>query len=166
MTAYGNRILDEASLPITRPRQSPPRVVSGTDEYVAAVQQISHERLADLAAQVQTARQRETILWWLFVLAFTLTLAAGGAGVALILLGSLKVAIASGAAGLLPGCSSAWLRRECTVRSKDRQAIEEKMEGEFRLQQAAAVITELPQGTQKEKFQVDYARKILSRIPK
>jgi hypothetical protein len=147
-----------------RPLQSSPP--AGTDDYVATARQISDAKLADLNAQVRTAQRREAILWVLFVLAFTLTLAAGSVGVALIFLATLKVGIASGAAGLLPGCTSAWLKRECATRSKNRQTIEAKRDEEIRLRQAAAAIAELPSGPEKEKLQRDYARKMLSRIPK
>lgn len=173
MIADGNRSLHEASLPAVRRRQTPvrrrqtpPPVVHGTDEYVAAVWQTSGNHLADLNAQARTARNRETVLWSLFVLIFILTLAAGGAGVVLIFLASLKVAIASGAAGVIPGCTSALLKRECTTQSKNRQAIEAKRDEHLRLYQGAAAIAELPPGPQKEKLQVDYARKMLSRVPK
>jgi len=128
--------------------------------------QVSCERLADLDAQARTARGRETLLWVLFVLVFLLTLAAGGTGVALIFLASLKVGIASGAAAVLPGCTSALLKRECTIRSKICQDIEEKRDGEFRLRQAASAIADLPDGPHKERLRIDYARTMLSRVPK
>lgn len=153
---------------IRRPLVIQVTVLPGADLAAANLpeaRRISNERLADLAARGQTARQRETVLWWLFILAFTLTLAVGGASVVLILLGSLKVAMASGAAGLLPGCSSAWLRREGTARGRDRQDIDKERDGELRIQQAVAVVFEFPPGTQKDKIQEDYAKKMLSRIP-
>lgn len=166
MTVGGDGTLQKASSPVDRPRQSPPEVVSRTDEYITAVQRASDAKFANLGVQIRAARRREAILWWFFVLAFTLTLAAGSVGVALIFLGSLKVAIASGAAGLIPGCTSAWLKREGTTQSKNRQAIEEKWDEELRLRQAAVAIADLPSSSEKKKLQIDYARKMLSRIPK
>jgi len=166
MTSDRGRTLQQAPWPAAPPLQSPPQEVSGADEYFATARQISYTRVADLDAQLQTARGRETFLWVLFVLVFMLTLAAGSTGVVLVFLASLKVGIASGAAAVLPGCTSALLKRECTTRSKIRQDIEEKRDEEFRLRQAAAAIAELPAGPRKEKLQVDYARKMLSRVPK
>jgi hypothetical protein len=75
-----------------------------------------------------------------FVLVFLLTLAAGRTGVV--------------------------LKRECTIRSKIRQDIEEKRDGEFRLRHAAAAIADLPDGAQKDKLRVNYARTMLSRVPR
>lgn len=166
MTADGDRILQEASSSVERLGQSPPKVVSRTDEYITAVQRISDAKLADLDEQIKAARRREAVLWCFFALAFVLTLAAGGVGVALILLGSLKVAIASGAAGLIPGCTSAWLKREGTTLSKNRQGIEAKLDEELRLHRAASAIADLPSSSEKKRLQIDYARKMLSRIPK
>jgi hypothetical protein len=166
MTPDGDEILQEVSLPVALTRQALPAVASGSDEYITAVRQKSYAKLTNLNAQVRVAQRRETILWWFFVLAFILTLVAGGAGVALILLGSLKVAIASGAAGVIPGCTSAWLKREGTTLSRNRQAIEAKRDEELRLRQAVAAIADLPSSPEKDKLQVDYARKLLSRIPK
>jgi hypothetical protein len=166
MTAEGDRTLRDVSLPAERSLQSPPAIVSRTDEYVETVRHLSDANLAYLDAQVRTAQTRETILWALFIVVFALTVAAGSAGIALIFLASLKVGIASGAAGLLPGCTGAWLRRECTIRSKNRQAIETRRDEELRLRQAVAAIAELPNGAEKKRIQMDYARKMLSRIPK
>jgi hypothetical protein len=147
-------------------RHSRSHVISGADEDFATARQISRGKLSDLDAQIRTARGRETLLWVLFVLVFILTLAAGSTGVVLIFLTSLKIGIASGAAAVLPGCTSALLKRECSARRKIRQDIEVKRDEEFRLRQAAAAIAELPAGPQKEKLQMDYVRKMISRIPK
>jgi hypothetical protein len=140
--------------------------VSAVSESFATTWQVSCAKLADLDAQARTARGRETLLWALFVLVFMLTLAVGGTGVVLIFLASLKVGIASGAGAVLPGCTSALLKRECTTRAKIRQDIEAKRDEEFRLRQAKAAIAELPAGPRRERLQADYARKMLSRIPK
>jgi flagellar basal body-associated protein FliL len=148
------------------PQSSSPRPVSGADTGLATGPEISRRKLADLDAQLRTARGREALLWVLFVVVFVLTLAAASAGVALVFVASLKVGIASGAAAVLPGCTSAMLKRECSARSKIRQDIEAKRDEEFRLRQAAAAIAELPEGPQKKNLQTDYARKMLSRIPK
>ncbi len=102
----------------------------------------------------------------MFVLVFLLTLAAGGTGVVLVFLVGLKVGVASGAAAVLPGCTSALLKRECTTRGKILKEIEAKRDEEFRLRQAAVAIAGLPAGPRKENLQVDYARKVLSRVPK
>ena len=165
MTPGEVRPLQQASWPATSP-QPLNQDASGAGEYFATAWQVSCAKLADLDTQARTARGRETLLWVLFVLVFLLTLAAGSTGVVLIFLASLKVGIASGAAAVLPGCTSALLRRECTTRSKIRQDIEAKRDEEFRLRQAAAAIAELPAGPQKERLQADYARKMLSRVPR
>jgi hypothetical protein len=146
-------------------RRAAAPVVHGTGAYVIAAEQASDGYLDELVAQVGTVRRRERILWQLFVLAFILTLAAGSAGVVLIFLAGLKVAIASGAAGVIPGCASPLLKRECTSQAKSRQAIEAKGEEQIRLRQSAAAIFALPAGPDKDKLQVDYARKLLTRIP-
>jgi hypothetical protein len=146
----------------TPPEQGPYKA----GEHFVTAWQVSIAKLADLDTQAQTARGRETFLWMLFITVFLLTLAAGTAGVALVFLASLKVGIASGAAAVLPGCTSALLRQECSTRTKIRQEIEARRDEEFRLRQAAAAIAALPAGPQKERLQADYARKMLSRIPK
>jgi hypothetical protein len=166
MSPGKERALQQASWSAPAPRPSPDQDGCGVGEYFVSAWQVSCARLADLDAQARTAGGREALLWVLFVLVFMLTLAAGSTGVVLIFLASLKVGIASGAAALLPGCTSALLKRECTTRSKIRQDIEAKRDEEFRLRQAAATIAELSAGPKKEKLQLDYAWKILSRVPK
>jgi hypothetical protein len=166
MTSGRERGPQQPSWPAASPCQSPDQGVSTVGAYFATAWQVSCAKLADLDAQARTARGRETLLWVLFVLVFMLTVAAGTTGVVLIFLASLKVGVASGAAAVLPGCTSALLKRECTTRSRIRQDIEAKRDEEFRLRQATAAIAELPAGSQKEKLQADYARKMLSRIPK
>jgi hypothetical protein len=141
-------------------------VVNGTDKYVADLRHESDRYLRDLEVKADTAWQRERVLWQLFVLVFMLTLAAGSGGVALIFLASLKVAIASGAAGLIPGATSALLKREYAAQSKNRQAIEAKLDEQNRLRQADAAISKLDPGPEKKKLEVQQAQKLLSRIPK
>ena len=53
---------------------------------------------------------------------------------------------------MLPGCTSALLRRVCTTRSKIRQDIEAKRDEEFRLRQAAAAIAEYGGGRKRKDF--------------
>jgi hypothetical protein len=107
---------------------------------------------AELDEQIRTARRRETLLWALSVLAFALTLATGSIGIVLVFLASLKLGIASGAAGLFPGCTGTWLKWECATRSRNRRAIERRRDEEFRLRQAAATIADFPPGREKENF--------------
>jgi hypothetical protein len=143
-----------------------PPIVDTNDQYIDAVREASNHYYDDLDKQIRTALDREGVLWVLFIIVFILTLTAGTAGVILIFLASLKVAIASGAAGLIPGCTSALLKRECTTQIKRRQAIEAKRDEQLRLRQATAAIAELPPSPQKDKLQIDHVRKIVSRIPK
>lgn len=166
MTSSMEREPQQPSWPVALPCQAHDQGVSTVGAYHATAWQVSSAKLADLDAQARTARGRETLLWVLFVLVFMLTVAAGTTGVVLIFLASLKVGVASGAAAVLPGCTSALLKRECTTRSEIRQDIETKRDEEFRLRQAAAAIAEMPAGSRKEELQADYAQKMLSRIPK
>lgn len=165
LTSSASTSLQKTAMPAVL-RRTPAPIVHGTGEYVAAAGQASDSYLAELNAQASAAWRREQVLWQLFVLIFVLTLVAGSAGVALIFLASLKVAIASGAAGVLPGCTSALLKREHTTQGKTRQAIEAKRDKQLRLRQSAAAIAALPASPDKDKLQVDYARKLLARIPK
>lgn len=43
---------------------------------------------------------------------------------------------------------------------------EDKRDGEFRLRHAAAAIADLPEGPDKDELRVDYARTVLSRVPR
>jgi hypothetical protein len=166
MITGGDSRMQEESVSAALALNPPPPIVSGAAEYVTRAEEISADNLAYLYDRIQTVQRQESVLWMLFVLVFVLTLATGCTGVVLILLASLKVGIASGAAGLLPGCLGAWLRRECTVRGKNRQAIEAKRDEELRLRQAFAAIDDLPPGPQKEELRVERARRMLSRISK
>jgi hypothetical protein len=157
--------LYQAALVAVQPQTLAP-VVHGHDEYVAVALQPSDSYLASLNAQARMAWRRESVLWQLFLLVFILTLAAGSAGVVLIFLASLKVAIASGAAGVIPGCTSAMLKRAHRTQIKNIDSIEAKRDAQLRLRQSAEVISALPPSPKKEELQVDYARKMLSRIPK
>ena len=148
------------------PDRTPFEVIKGTDEYVAALRHESDRYLADLEVKADTAWKRERVLWQLFVLVFILTLAAGSGGVVLIFLASLKVAIASGATGVITGPASALLKREYAAQSKNRQTIEAKLDEQNRLRQAHAAISKLPPGPEKKKLEVQQAQKLLSRIPK
>ena len=148
------------------PDRTPFGVINGTDEYVAALRHESNKYLTDLEVKADTAWKRERVLWQLFVLVFILTLAAGSGGVVLIFLASLKVAIASGAAGVIPGATSALLKREHAAQSKNRQAIEAKLDEQNRLRQADAAISKLAPGPGKKKLEIQQAQKLLSRIPK
>jgi hypothetical protein len=161
----GTGALQEAPLPAVRTQQVPQPFVSSTAQYVASGREISDYYLRDLSGQVGEARSRENGLWMLFVLLFFLTLAVGGAGVVFIFLGGLKVAVASGAVGLISGSCSAMLKQEHTTQTRNREAVEAKRDEQVKLRQGEAAVDALPAGPDRERLRVEYTRKLLARIP-
>jgi hypothetical protein len=158
-------LVQAPSSAVRQRRQSASSFVSGTTEYVAAVQELSDNHVADLSAQVEVARNRERTLWILFIVLFVLTMAIGCSGVIFIFLASLKLAVASGAAGLLPGCASALLKAGQSTATKNRKAAEAQWGEQLKLRQGAAAVDALPPGPDKDALRVEYARKMLARIP-
>jgi hypothetical protein len=140
------------------------RHLTNTSDYALEARQVAVGRLKDLNADARSARNRETVLWVLFVSLFGLTILTGATGAALIFLAGLKLSIASGAASLLPTIASALLWRGHRSQNQRRLATEADRDKQLQRARAAEAIARLPDGPHKETLLLEVARKEIALI--
>jgi hypothetical protein len=150
----------QAQLPAVRQNH----YLTNTSDYAFEARQVAVGRLKDLNVDARSARNRETVLWVLFVSVLGLTVITGATGAALIFLAGLKLSIASGAASLLPTAASALLWRGHRSQNQRRMAIEADRDKQLQRVRAAEAIERLPDGPQKEALRLELVRKEIALV--